>query len=71
MGRGDVHDEFAASELRAKMGIWCQEIEGKKNGDEDGDFQGEVVWSEMVYSTRAWLVDGSPLFYACMPVCLQ
>lgn len=70
MGRGDIQDEFAASELRAKMGIWCWEIEVKKNGDEDGDFQGEVVCSEMVYSTRAWLIDRAPLFYACMPVCL-
>ncbi|GMN33476.1 hypothetical protein TIFTF001_004177 [Ficus carica] len=31
------------------VGVWYMEIEVKK--DEDGDFRGEVLWSEMVHST--------------------
>ncbi|EXC19724.1 F-box/kelch-repeat protein SKIP6 [Morus notabilis] len=66
MGWKELQDQIVNPELDDKVGVWCAEIEVEKDGD--GDFRGEVQWSEMVSSMRTWLADRAPLFYACVPV---
>ncbi|PON58736.1 BTB-kelch protein [Parasponia andersonii] len=48
-----------------KMEVRCAEIEVKKDGD--GDFWGEVQWSEKVLVPE-WLVERAPFFYHCLSV---
>ncbi|EXC19714.1 F-box/kelch-repeat protein SKIP6 [Morus notabilis] len=54
--------------LESTVGVWCVEIEVNKDGNED--LQGQVLWSEMVYSTQICSFGGWPLLYACVPVSL-
>ncbi|EXC19729.1 F-box/kelch-repeat protein SKIP6 [Morus notabilis] len=59
--------------FRGGTRVWCGVIEVVKNvGDECGDFRGEVLWSEIVFWTNEWVMEGRkpPLFYACLPVSL-
>lgn len=65
---GVLRDEHGSSELEGRMGVWCVEIEVKK--DTAGDFRGEVLWSLMVFSMRAWLFDRASSFNTCIPVSL-
>lgn len=65
---GVLRDELGSSELEGRMGVWCVEIEVKK--DTAGDFRGEVLWSLMVFSMRAWLFDRASSFNTCIPVSL-
>ncbi|XP_024029376.1 putative F-box/kelch-repeat protein At1g61540 [Morus notabilis] len=66
----DLQNDAVTSDLELKAGVWCAEIEVKKDGDEDGDLEGEVLWSEMVFSKDAWLNDAQGFLCTCMPVSL-
>ncbi|EXC19722.1 F-box/kelch-repeat protein SKIP6 [Morus notabilis] len=67
-GRLVILESALLRNLEKTMGVWCVEIEVKK--DKDGNLQGEVLWSEMVYSTCVCGTYRWPLLYNCMPVSL-
>ncbi|GMN33485.1 hypothetical protein TIFTF001_004172 [Ficus carica] len=52
-----------------RMGVWCAEFEVKQDRD-NGDFSGEVLWSDMVYLMHKSFLYRLSLFNTCMPVSL-
>ncbi|GMN33470.1 hypothetical protein TIFTF001_004185 [Ficus carica] len=64
MGR----DDFGCSEWEGRIGVWFAEIEVKKM--EFLEFQGEVVWSDRIYSCGASLRDRENLYFNCLKVSL-